>query len=226
MNMLLCIGAVADTIITLGVLALIGVILYALISHPHARPYLTGLICLAMFVSGVYSVFTAWDYYNTYSSTVGELEFHDPYEDFNFYEYDLHDFSLLREQVKNENGDVIDTKFYFTTTYSTKIEFNGVENSYILLINNKPCDQTIFNYGKLYGSTIIHFDDVDGSEKEAIQLDFDFTFYSSNIVLRIDTDATQENAAMLEEYFKINGFNLRLIEEINTGDIILSDKVA
>ena len=225
MSMLLCFGALGDTLITLGVLALVGVILYALIAHPHARPYLTGLICLVMFVSGVYSVFTAWDYYNTHSTVVGELEVHDPYEDFNFYEYDLQDFSLLREQETNEDGEVISTKFYFETTYATSIEFNGTENTYTLLINDKPCDMTMSNYGKLYGTTTIHFDDVDGTEKEVIELDIDFTFYSSNILLRIETDATQDNASMLEEYFKINGFNLRLIEEINVGDPILSDSV-
>lgn len=225
MSLLLCFGAFYDTLLTLGILALVGVILYALIRYEHARPYLTGLICLVMFVSGVYSVFTAWDYYNTHSSVVGELEIHDPYEDFNFYEHDLEGFALLREQETDEEGNVLSTKFYYETNYATSIDFNGTENAYTLLINNKPCDTTMSNYGKLYGTTTVHFDDVDGTEKEVIELDFDFTFYSSNILLRIETDATQDNASMLEEYFKINGFNLRLIEEINVGDPILSDSV-
>ena len=223
MSKLLCFGSLGDTLITLCILAIIGFVLYALIKYKHARPYLIGLICISMFVSGVYSVFTAWDYYNTHSSVVGELQIHDPYEDFNFYEYDLESFALLREQETDEEGNVLSSDFYFETTYATSIEFNGTENTYTLLVNDKPCDVTTSNYGKLYGITTIHFDDVDGTEKEVIDLNIDFTFYSSSIFLRIDTNATQENASMLEEYFKINGFNLRIIEKINVGKPVLSE---
>lgn len=207
-----------NTLITIAVVAAIAFVIYGMVRYENARPYLTGLIVLAFVVTGALSAFTAWDYYNTASKTVGELEEHDLYEDFNFYEYDLENFALHKDESTGE--------LYFTTTYATSIEFNGTENKYTLLINDKPCEETMSNYGKLYGTTTIYFEDVDGSEKAAIDLTTNFTFYSSSIVLRIGTSATQENAGMLEEHFKIQGFNLRIIEEVNASYPVLSGEAA
>jgi hypothetical protein len=203
-----------STLITLSVIAVIGLVLYAMVKYENARPFLVGGLALAWFFVGVYSSFTAWQYYSTVSKTYGTLEEHDLYEDFNFYEYDILDFAL----EKNDDGN-----YFYTKTYATSIEFDGTDKSYTLLINNKPCDKTSSNYGKLYGHTVLHFDDVDGSYKCGIEVDVTFTFYSSSIKLDIYTTATDDNAGLLVEYFKINGFNLRILNEVYSYYPLLSE---
>lgn len=203
-----------DWLKLVAILGVVAVVIWALIKYKNARPVLLGLIALIIGFSGVYSGFVAWDYYNTHSRVVGELTLHDPYEDFNFYEYDVKDFALQQE----------DGQYFYEITYATSMEFNGSENKYTLLLNNKPCDKTSSNYGKLNGTTTVHFDDVDGNTTDSIDLSITFTFYSVKIVLRVDTSATQANAGLLEEYFKINGFNLRIIDEVYSYYPILSDK--
>lgn len=204
-----------ETVITIAIIAAIAIIAVALVKYKDARPYLVGLFAIAWFFSGVYSAFTGYKYYSTVSKVHGTLEEHDIYEDFDFYKYDIADFSL-------EKGD--DGVFYYSKTYATSIEFNGSENTYVLLINNKPCDDTISSFGKLQGSTLIRFEDVDGNETNQIEVNVEFTFYSSSIKLLVTTSATEENLGLIKSYFDINGFSLRIIEAVSNQTPILSNK--
>ena len=201
-------------LITLVVVVLIAVV-GLMIAWKPCRPFLGAILIVALIGSGVLSGLTAIKYYTTHSSTIGTLEEHDPYEDFNFYEYEITPFAL---QKNAKTGT-----YYYTTTYAKSIEFNGTENKYILMINNKPCDITMSDYGKLRGTTTIRFDDVDGQELYAIDIEILFIFYSNSITLQIDTSATDENASMLEAYFKINKCELRIINEVEVNAPILSN---
>ena len=206
-------------ILTLAIIVGVVAIVIALIRSEakHAGYTLAIILCLAWFGVGCYSAITMGVYYSTHSSTHGELVEHDPYEDFNFYEYKITDFGL----------DQDDSGIYFyQKDYATSIEFDGTEGNYVMLMNNRPCENTKSEYGKLTADTTIHYDDVDGTYKCGIDLDFTFTFYSSHIILRINTNATQDTAGLLNEYVAINGLELRIIDEVYTGAPILSDKAS
>ena len=211
-----------DWLITLTVVAGIVALLVTMVRYPNARPYLNGLIVLAFIVTGALSAFTGWHYYNTHSNIVGEFEQHDPYEDFNYYEYEIEDF-VLNQPVYNSLEHIVGYDYFIS--YATSIEFDGTKNQYELLLNNRPCEETYSAYGKLYGLTTICFDNVYGREREKIDLKITFTFYQSKIDLRISTNATTSNADMLQEYFKIEKFNLRIIEKINYSSPILNGGV-
>ena len=198
-------------VIALVVVALI----VGMIIWEEGRFFLACILMFAIIGTGVASGFQFYEYYTTQSQVIGALEEHNPYEDFDFYEYDLDAFSLL----KNEETGV----YYYSEEYATSQEFNGTANKYILLINDKPCDITMSDYGKLRGTTTIHFDDVDGNEIHTIEVEVLFIFYANSICISVDTTATDDNAGMLQEYFKINGFNLRIIEEISYSSPILTD---
>ena len=206
---------IQTTIITVAVIVAVALIIVAMIRWENARPFLTGALALAWFLVGVYSAFTCVNYYKTTSQVYGQLKEHNLYENFNFYEYEITDFAL--DQDKDGN-------FFYKKTYATSIEFNGTNKQYVLLINNKPCNETKSEFGKLYGSTVIHFDDVDGSYKCGIGLDITFTFYRSSIELQVNTNATQENSGLLVEYFNIEGFDLRILNEVYSSSPTLSEK--
>ena len=208
-------GGLYDTLISIAIIVAIAFVMVALVRYENARPYFIGLFCLVWFFSGVYSVFTAVKYYNTVSRVYGTLEEHIPYEDFDYYKYSINDFGLDQTE---------DGSFFYEKDYATSIEFDGTDKNYTLLLNDKPCENTSSEYGKLNANTTIHFYEVDGSYKCGIDLDINFTFKSNHIILRIDTSATQENAGLLTEYVAINGFELRIIEEVFEDKPILTDK--
>lgn len=198
-----------DTIITIAIIVAVVLILTALIKYKHARPYVVALFCIAWLGGGVYSAFTMADYYtNQRNQVVGELQEYNPYEDFNFFEYNLTNLVFY----PNEEGN-----YAFTTTYATSIPFDGSSSEYTLLLNNSPCKETSSAFGRLKGDTNLTFYNVDGEKISNIELSIMLTFRSSDIELEINTSATHENIGLLEEYVACNGFNLRIIERVYQG---------
>ncbi len=201
-----------STIISVAIIVMIGLGIVAMIRSKNGKPYLMFVFGLVWFFVGLFNVFTGVNYYTTYSKVYGTLEQHDPYEDFNYFEYDLKDIAWY---VDNNN-------YYYQTSYATSMEFDGTENEYTLLLNNKPCE-TSSTFGKLRGVQQIYFNDVDGTYKNTIGLDVNITFYASSISLKINTDATHESINLLNEYIKVNGFKLRIIDKVYSSFPLLSD---
>lgn len=200
-------SGILTTLLVVAVVIGLVIIMASLVRSDKGINVFVGLLCLIWTFTGVYSGFTAYDYFTKYSAMYGTIEEHDPYEDFNFYEYGLSKTIGWSYDAENE-------RYYYQTTYATSIEFNGNENNYSLLINNRPCDYTTSAYGKLYGAQNIYFNDIDGTYKSTINLQVSFTFYASKIMLRIDTSATNENIGLLDEYILVNGLDLRIIKQI------------
>lgn len=193
-----------ETLITLAIIAAVAFLIYGLY-RKEARPIAITVFCIIWFFSGVYSLFTMIDYYSRVrNQTYGELQDYDPYEDFNFFEYDLTTINFYPKE---------DGTYYFEQEYSTSIEFEG-NNQYTLLLNNSPCNKTTSSYGRLMGQTTLYFYDVDNSEEANINLDITLTFYSSSLKISIDTDANDSSIGFLREYTYCNGFNLRIIENV------------
>lgn len=194
-----------DTLIIIAVIAAVAVAVYSLIKYENARPYVIAIFCLVWFGGGVFSAYTMIDYYSRVrNQTYGELQDYDPYEDFNFFEYNLSTINFYPKE---------DGTYYFEQEYSTSIEFEG-NNQYTLLLNNSPCNKTTSSYGRLMGQTTLYFYDVDNLEEANINLDITLTFYSSSLKISIDTNANDSNIGFLREYTYCNGFNLRIIENV------------
>ncbi len=207
LNTLCCFGALADALITIAIIIAVTVGIVYAIKEPNARPYVIFAFCLAWVVGGVYSAFVCVDYYTKqHGQVLGEIEIHDPYEDFNFYEYNLTGLTFYPE-----NGS-----YGYTTTYGTSIEFNGSEGEYTLLLNNSPC-QTSSEFGRLNGHTALTFYDDTNWENCRINLDITFVFRSSEIELTVETDADSSEIGYLQEYMACNGFNLRIINQVYGG---------
>ena len=193
-------------LITILIIVAVALVLIALIKYEHARPILVTLLCVAWLGVGCYCGANCYVYYRTLAleKVSGAPVVHDPYEDFNFFEYDLGKIVWYQDEEGN---------YSYETTYATAIKFDGNENKYQLLVNNTPCQTTTAN-AKLHATLQKEFIDVDGNLTDTINFTIDFTFSSSNITVRVENDATTENIGLVREYVNVNGFNLRIINAV------------
>lgn len=190
-------------LLVLGIVVVV-VLLYILLKTKN-NVVLLFLFCFALTIGGVYAGITCYTYYNTVNSVVGTPTIHDPYEDFNFYEYDL---SNIEWEAQDEGG------YKFEITYATSVKFEGGENKYQLLINNTPCSKTNSTNGRLHGEYVKRFKDLDDELIDTLTFNIDFAFYASNINLTVTVDATKDSIGLVREYVNVNGFNLRIISTV------------
>ena len=95
-----------------------------------------------------------------------------------------------------------------------------------MLVNNSPTTITQSNKGRLYGQTSLIFEDVDGNLIDKVDMEIYFTFYNnSHIVLKIVTNATNVNVGLVNNYVKVNGLKLRIIENAYYSSQLLTDEV-
>ena len=197
--------AIWETIIKVAVIAAIALIVIAAIRSPHARPILIAILCVAWLGAGAYAGYTYYAYVNTTSEVNGSIDRKDPYEDFNIFDIDLKDNVVWYEA---DNG------YEFEQIYNTAIKFNGTENDYTLLVNDTPCDETKATNGRLEGTLIKQFRDIDGEITDTFTFKINFSFESSKITVALTVNATAENIGIIREYININGFNLRIIDSV------------
>lgn len=141
----------------------------------------------------------------THSQVVGTPTIHDPYENFNYFEYDLKKLAWYESE---------DGTYSYTEKYNTSLKFDGSENKYILLLNNTPCNKTTSSKGKLHGEMTRIFEDLDGNEINQLTFKIDFEFYSSEINIIIKVDADSETIGLAKEMVEVEGFKLRIIDSI------------
>lgn len=194
----------AESLIMIGIIVGAVFLLYALIKYKQNAILLT-ILAVAWLGVGCYSGLTCYKYYSTTGGAVGEVVVHDPYEDFNFYEYDLDKIVWYQ----TEEGT-----YKFDITYDTALRFEGSEKKYQLLVNNTPCSTTSSTNGRLYGLFKKQFKNLDGEVTDTFDIEINFSFLSSKIMLTLKTVATPENIGILREYVNVNGFKLRIIETI------------
>ena len=192
-----------ETIIIVAIILAVVLILVALIKYPHAKTYVLVLFCIVWTFGGAFCGFTCINYYQKESTTIGDIEVHDPYEDFNVFEYNLGNI------VWYENGD---GTYSYNTSYNISYEFDGTDKNYEILINNSPCSNTQSTAGQIHGDYRMIFYSVEGEQIDEIELDISLIFYTSHIDITVDSDATVDSIGLLQEYVAINGFEIRIIE--------------
>ena len=190
------------------IVAAVVFVLIALIKYKHARPILVALLCFGWLGLGCWSGITLYQYSLTKNQVIGTPTVHDPYEGFDFFEYDLGNIVWYQ----NSDGEYEYSEIYGTTT-----KFEGGINKYELLVNNTPCDTTTSANARLHGELIKRFKDIDGNVTDVITFKIDFTFESSRITVKITNNATIDNIQLVREFVAVNGFNLRIINSVYTS---------
>ncbi len=192
-----------QTLIIIVIIIAVALLLVAMVKYPHAKTYVIVLFCIAWTFGGAYCGFTCINYYQKESSTIGTIEIHDPYEDFNVFEYNLGNIVFYPEA---------DGTYSYNTTYKVGYEFDGTDKSYEILINNAPCYNTISTAGQIHGDFELIFYDTEGKLINSIDIDISLIFYTSHIDMTVDTSATADTVGLMQEYVAINGFEIRIIE--------------
>lgn len=202
--------AFINSIIVIALIAGTVFLLYGIIKYKHNQPILVVILCIAWLAVGIYAGLTCYKYYSTHSYSRGEPEIHQPYEDFDFYHYELKDIAWYPTE---------DGKYMYETTYDASLRFEGDTNKFQLLVNNTPCTETTSTNGRLHGTWVKQFKNIDGEITDIFHFDIDFEFYSSEIHLQIVVDADSENIGEIREYVQINnGLDLRIIESVYVSD--------
>lgn len=189
---------------TIVVIVLLTILACVMIKYNQTR-VLVFILCFVWAGLGVYSGLTCYKYYSSQSQVRGVAEIKDPYEDFNFFEYDLNDIAWYLDE---------NDTYSYSTRYGTSLMFDGGRNNYTLLLNNSPIKNTSSTSGRLHGDVELVFKDIDGEIINVLDLDIDFEFYTSEIHLIVSTNATSEDLPLLREFVKVNGFNLRIINAV------------
>ncbi len=209
------INALIPLVVIIGVFALFIVML----KYENARPFLAIVVVLITIIAGVYSTITLVEYYSATSQTRGSMTEYDPYEDFDIYDQKLENIAFHKNE---ETG-----AYYLEQTYNTPITFNGTNKEFVTVINNKPCYSTTSTAGKLHADTEFYVKNVDGDFMTNIDIDLDITFYANKIVLKITTNATDDNITLLNQYTQINGLRIQILDNIYTNyDILTGQPVA
>lgn len=192
-------------LITVLIIVAVVILMIVLMKYQHLKPILVLVLALGWAGFGAYSGFTWYKYEMTHSQVVGTPTIHDPYENFNYFEYDLKKLAWYESE---------DGTYSYTEKYNTSLKFDGSENKYILLLNNTPCNKTTSSKGKLHGELTRVFEDLDGNEINQLTFKIDFEFYSSEINIIIKVDADSETIGLAKEMVEVEGFKLRIIDSI------------
>lgn len=126
----------------------------------------------------------------------------------------------ISNQFKQEtfNYSSSDVSFYQDAdgyVYSVKLlpmgDFNGIENSYQLYLNDYIVFDTEYSAGSVVSYVNIDFYDIDGSLDRSAKLGISVYFFDDKTQLTLRTDSI-ESATYLEKYFMNNGCKINLIE--------------
>lgn len=152
--------------------------------------------------AGVYCSVILYENITSRSMTLGQINEHDVWEDFNIFDCDLSDAIFYQTASGYE----------FNETIPQAVAFNGNLNKYNVLINNLPSSYETSTAGRLSSTYDINYYTVDGNNFLQMQLALDLTFYQSEIEISITTDNTAQEQAYFLEYMRFNGLHLRIIE--------------
>lgn len=174
---------------------------------------------IIMCIVCVLGSFATIDLYNESTQTNAILN------DYN-YESLYEDFSVL--DVTLENVAFYEDKeaalFYHETTfnieddnfnkYGSDFVFDGTKNKYNLIVNGKPCNYTVSEYGLLYGYYILNYYNVYGEIVCSTPLDIYYTFFEDKIVVRINACINDSQYSYLLNYLDRNDIHLVLLDEV------------
>lgn len=161
------------------------------------------LVMLCLLGAGIYCAIKLYNNMNQHSETFGTIDYHDVYEEFNIFDCDLSDAVFYR------NNEGI---YEYKTTINKAVSFNGDNNKYNLLVNNKPSTIENSTAGILKAVNVINYYDIDATKDATSTLYITFKFYQSNVEIEIiNTNGSYAQTKFLE-YLKFNGLHIRIID--------------
>lgn len=167
------------------------------------------IVCfLVILIGSVLGVYYYQEYISPESFTIGTIS-NGTYKELAIKDY-LSDDTVLFSQNINDVSFSIDEG---TATYDYNFdatEFNGLEKSYLIYVNNYIINDITTNAGTIFGTYKINFQDVDNETLCSSNISISFTFRSLTSVLRVSLPAS--DIGYLLNYFKSDNFIITLAE--------------
>ena len=167
------------------------------------------IVCfLVILIGSVLGVYYYQEYISPESFTIGTIS-NGTYKELAIKDY-LSDDTVLFSQNINDVSFSIDDG---TATYDYNFdatEFNGLEKSYLIYVNNYIINDITTNAGTISGTYKINFQDVDNETLCSSNISISFTFRSLSSVLRVSLPAS--DIGYLLNYFKSDNFIITLAE--------------
>lgn len=159
------------------------------------------LVPIAVIGAGVYCGFKVYEHKHQQSQNFGTITTKDLYADFDVFDCDLSD-AIFYETT---------TGYEYSTKISKSIKFNGDQQKYNVLVNNKPSDYERSSAGILQARNIINYYDISNNLLHSLTLNIEFKFYQSNVEIILSNNFDKEQYSLFLEYVRFNGLKIRTI---------------
>lgn len=159
------------------------------------------LVPIAVIGAGVYYGFKVYEHKHQQSQNFGTITTKDLYADFDVFDCDLSD-AIFYETT---------TGYEYSTKINKSIKFNGDQQKYNVLVNNKPSDYEKSSAGILQAKNIINYYDISNNLLHSLTLNIEFKFYQSNVEIILSNSFDKEQYSLFLEYMRFNGLKIRTI---------------
>ena len=164
----------------------------------------TYLICFILIIVGVFCGIELYKEIKAESYVNGSIDISNKFSQESF------NYSSSSVAFYHDDYDTTDT-YTFQKDLLVVDSFNGLENTYQVVLNDYILFDTEFNAGSIFSTIDIDFYDTDGNIVCNADMKISIVFLSNKTQLELTTIG-DESSSFLEQYFTDNGIRLRVVE--------------
>ena len=164
----------------------------------------TYLICFILIIVGVFCGIELYKEVKAESYINGSIDIS------NKFSQECFNYSSSSVAFYHDDYDTTDT-YTFQKDLLVVDSFNGLENTYQVVLNDYILFDTEFNAGSIFSTIDIDFYDTDGNIVCNADMKISIVFLSNKTQLELTTIG-DESSSFLEQYFTDNGIRLKVIQ--------------
>lgn len=164
----------------------------------------TYLICFVLIIIGAFSGIELYKEVKAESYINGSIDIS------NKFSQECFNYSSSSVAFYHDDYDTTDT-YTFQKDLLVVDSFNGLENTYQVVLNDYILFDTEFNAGSIFSTIDIDFYDTDGNIVCNADMKISIVFLSNKTQLALTTIG-DESSSFLEQYFTDNGIRLQVIQ--------------
>ena len=161
------------------------------------------LICFILIIVGVFSTMELVKLFNIKSAeygTVITIETKNEYTEISKFDYGSLSF---------DTEDYVN--FSNVSTFVSQ-DFDGNENDYTILVNGNPTSNVVVNAGKITGSLVLTFYDLNGNVISIAELHILIEYYASGTKVTLTIQNNNDSVSYFTTYTNINGAVIKVVQ--------------
>lgn len=183
------------------------------------------IVCfLVILIGSVLGIYYYQEYISPESFTIGSIT-NGTYKELAIKDYLSDDTVLFSQNINDVSFSINEGTATYDYNFDPK-EFNGLEKSYLIYVNNYIINDITTNAGTISGTYKINFQDVDNETLCSSDISISFAFRSLSSTLRVSLPAS--DVGYLLNYFNSDNFIITLAEcpfDFGSKDGELDEKV-